>query len=48
MEIVYFLLLIILLDLAALRWGIDSRDNIDSPEWMRRLQQHFNASITRA
>lgn len=47
MEIVYFLLLIILLDLAALRWGIDSRDNIDSHEWMRRLQ-HFNASITRA
>ena len=28
--------LFILLDLAALRWGADSRDTIDSPEWERR------------
>ncbi|GCE30762.1 hypothetical protein KDA_62460 [Dictyobacter alpinus] len=36
MEIMYFLVAIILLDLAALRWGIDSRDKIDSIEWTRR------------
>ncbi|WP_281276441.1 hypothetical protein [Dictyobacter kobayashii] len=35
-------LLLILLDLAALRWGVDSRDNIDSPEWTKRAQRHFN------
>lgn len=30
------LIIIIALDLAALHWGYDSRDNIDSPEWKRR------------
>jgi hypothetical protein len=31
-----FLILVILLDLAALRWGADSRERIDSQEWERR------------
>ena len=29
-------LLLALFDLAALRWGADSRDSIDSPEHLRR------------
>jgi hypothetical protein len=28
--------LLALFDLAALRWGADSRDTIDSPEYLRR------------
>ena len=28
--------LLALFDLAALRWGTDSRDSIDSPEYLRR------------
>jgi len=38
MEIMLFVLAIILLDIVSLRWGIDSRDSINSPEWMKRLQ----------
>jgi hypothetical protein len=30
--------LFILLDIAAMRWGYDSRDGIDSPEWRRRQE----------
>lgn len=41
MEILYFLLFIVLLDIAALRWGIDSRDNINSIEWIRRCLNHY-------
>ncbi|WP_338248545.1 hypothetical protein [Dictyobacter halimunensis] len=41
MEILFLLLGIIVLDVAALRWGIDSRDSLNSPEWLRRLQQHI-------
>ena len=28
-------LLMLLLDIAALRWGADSRDTMNSPEWKR-------------
>ena len=28
--------LLVALDLVALRWGIDSTDGINSPEWERR------------
>lgn len=35
--IVLFMALLIL-DIAAIRWGTDSRDGIDSPEWERRQQ----------
>ena len=30
--------LFILLDLAAWRWGVDSRDGFASPEWDRRRE----------
>ena len=33
------LLVVILFDIAALRWGVDSREKLDSPEWERR--EHF-------
>lgn len=36
MEFVFFVLLVILLGLAALRWGADSRDGLESCEWTRR------------
>lgn len=37
MEIAIVLLAgILLLDVVALRWGVDSRDKLDSPEWERR------------
>jgi hypothetical protein len=37
MEIVLVILLaFIVLDLAAWRWGVDSTENFNSPEWNRR------------
>ncbi len=36
MEFLILLFGFILLDLAALRWGVDSGDGINSPEWQRR------------
>ncbi len=36
-----------LLALAALRWGVDSRDPMDSPEWERR-QAWFGGQRKRA
>lgn len=37
METILLLLVIVLmLDLAALRWGYDSRDRFDSLEWEKR------------
>lgn len=37
MEVVTILLVaLIVLDIAALRWGVDSTDGINSPEWERR------------
>lgn len=35
------LIIVIALDLAALRWGADSRDDEQSPEWIYRLQRGF-------
>lgn len=34
------LIVLIALDLAALRWGADSRDDITSTEWIRRSTWH--------
>ena len=31
-----FVVLLVAFDLAALRWGVDSTDGINSPEWERR------------
>lgn len=38
MEIIAMVLALIIFDVAALRWGADSRDNINSPEWERRRE----------
>jgi hypothetical protein len=35
------LIMLIALDLAALRWGFDSRDGIDSREWERQSSTYF-------
>jgi len=31
------MMLVIALDIASLRWGYDSTEKIDSPEWERRV-----------
>lgn len=36
MELILFILVLILVDLAAMLWGADSRDGPNSPEWERR------------
>jgi hypothetical protein len=36
MEMLLFLLMLIVLAIAANRWGSDSLDGPDSPEWERR------------
>jgi hypothetical protein len=36
---IIFLVLLIALVLAATRWGFDSRDGIDSPEWGQRAHR---------
>ncbi len=36
MEMVIFIIMLIVVDLTAIRWGVNSSDNIDSPEWERR------------
>ena len=38
MEVLILIVAAIILDVAALRWGFDSTDDIDSPEWERRRQ----------
>ena len=35
------LMILVALDLAALHWGFDSRDGIDSHEWKRRGSTFF-------
>jgi hypothetical protein len=32
------IMLFIILDMASLRWGVDSTDRINSPEWKRRQE----------
>jgi hypothetical protein len=34
--IIVLLIALVILDLVALRWGFDSRDEIEGPEWERR------------
>jgi hypothetical protein len=38
MPFIIILLIIIVLDVAALGWGINSNDGINSLEWLRRQQ----------
>ena len=33
---IIILVVLIIFDLLALKWGVDSTDGIDSPEWKRR------------
>ena len=39
--LIIFVALVVVLGLAAVRWGFDSRDGIDSPEWQRRATLRF-------
>jgi hypothetical protein len=36
MEVIILLVVVAALDRASLRWGSDSNDGIDGPEWSRR------------
>lgn len=36
MVLILLLVLLLALDYSAMRWGVDSRDRFDSPEWERR------------
>ena len=36
MELVFIVIGLVLIDIAAVRWGADSRESVDSPEWTRR------------
>ena len=36
MELVFIVIGLVLFDIAAVRWGADSRESVDSPEWTRR------------
>jgi hypothetical protein len=40
MEFALFFLAVILLDLAAWRWGVDSRDTQHSSDWTLRVPAH--------
>jgi hypothetical protein len=41
MELLIVLLIMSLFNLAAMRWGYDSTEAIDSPEWEKRLAPPF-------
>ena len=41
MELLIVLLIMGLFALAAMRWGCDSTETIDSPEWEKRLAPPF-------
>jgi hypothetical protein len=40
MEIVLLLMIIVFFEIAAVLWGADSNDGINSPEWIRRQLWH--------
>jgi len=42
MAALILLLVFIIIDVAALWWGVDSRDEINSPEWERRHRRAFS------
>lgn len=41
MELLIVLLVMVLFSLAAMRWGYDSTEPVDSPEWEKRLAPPF-------
>ncbi|MBV9614503.1 MAG: hypothetical protein JO011_06520 [Ktedonobacteraceae bacterium] len=40
--LVLIVIIFILLDVTAIHWGYDSRDDINSPEWTRRQDWLFS------
>lgn len=44
MEIILLLVVVIVLDIVALRWGFNSTDSINSPEWERRKCWGFSST----
>jgi hypothetical protein len=34
--LLFVILLLVVLSIASIRWGVDSSDGINSPEWIRR------------
>ncbi len=50
MEFLILIIAAIILDVAALRWGFDSTDDIDSPEWERKRQGYalYSENIVQA
>jgi hypothetical protein len=45
MDIIIILVALLALALAALRWGVDSTNDINSPEWERR-QRWFGFHVS--
>jgi hypothetical protein len=41
MELLIVLLIMVLFALAAMRWGYDSTESVNSPEWEKRLAPPF-------
>lgn len=41
MELLIVLLIMVLFSLAAMRWGYDSTEPVNSPEWEKRLAPPF-------
>jgi hypothetical protein len=41
MELLIVLLIMVVFDLAVMRWGYNSTEPIDSPEWEKRLAPPF-------
>jgi hypothetical protein len=39
MELWIVLAVVVVFNIAASQWGVDSRDGIDSPEWERRARR---------
>ncbi len=39
MELILLLVLLLALGIAAMRWGADSTDRMNSPEWKRRQER---------
>lgn len=46
MDIIFFLLVLLIigvtLDVLSLKWGVDSRDTLNSSEWSRRKERELS------
>jgi hypothetical protein len=43
MEILIILVVVLVLDVAAWRWAVDSREGLASPAWKRRTLRDFGS-----